>query len=169
MKKLNNKGFMLIEVIIVSTVIITTLTGLYVGFSNTYKEYETQSNYYDSKTIYALKNMENFLIDEMLLNSLATKPINYFNEINAGFVANQYQKTYITTFKNDYGIEKLYIAKFTKQALNNLKNSSSLNLDFKNFIKNIIDDNEDNFTSSNYSYILIANTKEEKYSYLRIK
>lgn len=168
MKNINNKGFMLAEVIIVSAVIFTTLVGLYKGFSNTYKAYETKNSYYDSKTIYALKNMENFLIDEMILNKNITNNTNKYIEITDNLDTNQYHKTFINKFITEYNIKSIYILQFDKSALTKLKANTKVDNDFDKYIDYIIDENIDNFDSSKYSYILIAKTNNEQYSSLRI-
>ena len=166
--KINNKGFMLIEVIVVSAIISATLVSLYAGFSNTYKAYEIKSSYYDSKTIYALKNMENFLIDEMILTSYITKPNNFYKKIDTTFSTNTYQTIYIQTFISDYNIQSMYITKYDRSALNALK--SHVDEDYKKYIDYFLDDNSNEIDQATkpYTFILIAKTNEEKYSSLRI-
>ena len=55
MKKNNNKGFMLLETMIVSAFIITTLTFLYVQFSNLKKSYEESFKYDSIPELYKAK------------------------------------------------------------------------------------------------------------------
>ena len=70
----NNKGFMLAEVVIVSAILITTLTSLYAGFARVYKAYEERSSFFDIDSIYALKNIEDTLIDNMEFNNIIKIP-----------------------------------------------------------------------------------------------
>ena len=58
----NNKGFMLAEVVVTSTIVLTSLISLYITFNKLYNNYEIRSNYYDVDGIYAIKNMINNLI-----------------------------------------------------------------------------------------------------------
>lgn len=191
MKRLNNNGFMLIEVIIVSTIMMVTMTALYYGFSNTYKAYQIRNSYYDSKTVYALKNFEDFLVDEMILNNISgeyidiKKDTNNFNE--TGDVST-YHKDFINNFFNTYAIEKLYLVKYSENNMDSTKNGFAKNMlsdidlsDYLDFYISNLDSPEYN----NYNYILIAKTGkviykdsenkdisnevEEKYSSIRIK
>ena len=43
----NNKGFMLAEAIITSTIVLTTLVGLYANFMKLYNVYKIRDTYYD--------------------------------------------------------------------------------------------------------------------------
>ena len=45
MKKMNNKGFMLAEIIIVSAILATALVGLFATFSKMFLEYEKRNSY----------------------------------------------------------------------------------------------------------------------------
>ena len=174
MKKINNKGFMLAEIIIVSSIIITTMVGLYTGFSNTYKAYERINSYYDVNTTYALKNMENFLMDEMILNEHIGSADNFYKEINNSIDENDYHKKYIDNFIATYEIDKLYLVKYKKAALTELKNDANVDDDFDKYIDFTIEkiegESEDKspFNPSIIGYILITKTNKETYSSLRI-
>ena len=174
--KLDKKGFMLAEIIIVSAIIVTTVVGLYAGFSNTYKAYETRSSYVDTKTIYSLKEFENFLIDEMILNNITNNYIKIEKENNSFSIKNKdYHNAFLTNFFETYYIEELYLVKYND---NNLDINKAGNSDF---IKNIDNDFQDyikfylsqldNPDYDLYDYIILAKTKndKEKYSALRIK
>ena len=63
MKK-NNKGFMLVEVIITSTVVITTLVAFYTNFEKLYKKYNENNNYHDIDGLYATKEVINYFIKD---------------------------------------------------------------------------------------------------------
>ena len=45
MKKKNNKGFMLVETLIVATFLVTTLLFIYVQFNNITRTYDTSFRY----------------------------------------------------------------------------------------------------------------------------
>ena len=44
-KTLNNRGFMLVEVVIVTVVVAAIMTSLYVAFNRVYKAYESKTRY----------------------------------------------------------------------------------------------------------------------------
>ena len=52
MKKMNNKGFMLAEIIVVSAILATALVGLFTTFSKMFLEYEKRSVYESVDAIY---------------------------------------------------------------------------------------------------------------------
>lgn len=52
--KLNKYGFMMAEVIVVSSIVLITLTSLYMSYNKIYSAYKTRINYYDVSIIYEL-------------------------------------------------------------------------------------------------------------------
>lgn len=52
--KLNKKGFMMAEVIVVSSIVLITLTSLYMSYNKIYSTYKKRINYYDVSIIYDL-------------------------------------------------------------------------------------------------------------------
>lgn len=161
----NNKGFMLAEVVIVSAVLITTIVGLYSGFANTYKAYEIRSSYYDAKTVYALKNLEDFLIDEMLLNNIITQ-----KPLDENAFPNDYYKAFISEFITTYNMDSIYILEYSENSINSFK--SDKDEEFKNYIDFYIEkekEEDDSINEGDYSYLLMAVTKDGRYSSLRIK
>jgi Tfp pilus assembly protein PilE len=72
----NNKGFMLIEVIITSTIVLTTLIALYASFNKLYNNYRIKNNYHNLDATYATKEIINSMLknDEGNIN-------NYINTI----------------------------------------------------------------------------------------
>ena len=63
--KLNKKGFMMAEVIVVSSIVLITLTSLYISYNKIYSTYKKRINYYDVSIIYDLdKIRRNPAIDE---------------------------------------------------------------------------------------------------------
>ena len=51
---MNNKGFMMAEVIVVSAIIMVSLTGFYISYNKIISIYNTRINYYDVPTLYEL-------------------------------------------------------------------------------------------------------------------
>ena len=68
--KLNKKGFMMAEVIVVSSIVLITLTSLYISYNKIYSTYKKRINYYDVSIIYDLdKIRRNPAIDEPTNNT----------------------------------------------------------------------------------------------------
>lgn len=62
--KLNKKGFMMAEVIVVSSIVLITLTSLYMSYNKIYSTYKKRINYYDVSIIYDLDQIRrNEVID----------------------------------------------------------------------------------------------------------
>lgn len=64
MKKLNKKGFMLVETLIVSTFIMTILIFLYVQFRTVTDSYNTSFKYNNVNNVYIANNIRKFLNGE---------------------------------------------------------------------------------------------------------
>ena len=60
MKKINNKGFMLAEIIIVSAILATALVGLFATFSKMFIEYEKRNDYESIDAIYVSRGIAKY-------------------------------------------------------------------------------------------------------------
>ena len=69
MKK-NNKGFMLVEVIIVTVIVATIMTSLYVAFVRVYKVYDIKDKYSNVDGIYALNMIMDYYVDNITINNI---------------------------------------------------------------------------------------------------
>ena len=163
--KLNNKGFMLAEVIISASVIIVTLVSLYAGFARVYKAYEIRSTYYDADSVYALKTISDYFIDEMVFNS-------YISSINNTNKYVEFKKNESPSNKIDAFINKMienynfnfYLTRYNSDYLESIESISSDLKEYINFLNSdgVIDDD------ANYKYIFISETNDGRFSYLRI-
>lgn len=162
--KLNNKGFMLAEVIISASVIIVTLVSLYAGFARVYKAYEIRSTYYDADSVYALKTISDYFIDEMVFNS-------YISSINNTNKYVEFKKNESPSNKIDAFINKMienynfnfYLTRYNSDYLESIESISS---DLKEYIDFL--DSDKVIDNSNYKYIFISETNDGRFSYLRI-
>jgi hypothetical protein len=66
----DNRGFMLAEVIIVSSIIVTVLVTMYTGLNKLFVKYDELSRYYNVDAIYLAKNVEDYLIDSYTMGSV---------------------------------------------------------------------------------------------------
>ena len=163
----NNKGFMLAEVVIVSAVLITTLVSLYAGFANVYKAYEERSSFFDTDSIYALKSIEDTLIDEGLFNNIINEinTSNYVSYLAENLTDDSYINSYLKELLGNYNIEYFYITKYDNASLTTIIESDTDNIVFNDFLtylqKNL------NF-DDNYNYIFLSKTKDGRFAYLRV-
>ena len=54
---MNNKGFMMAELVVVSAIVLVALSGLYVSYNKIFSIYNKRINYYDVATLYELGNI----------------------------------------------------------------------------------------------------------------
>ena len=163
--KLNNKGFMLAEVIISASVIIVTLVSLYAGFARVYKAYEIRSTYYDADSVYALKTISDYFIDEMVFNSYIsginnTNKYVEFKEI--GTPSNKID-AFINKMIENYNFKHFYLTRYNSDYLESIESISS---DLKEYIDFL--DSDKVIDNTNYKYIFISETNDGRFSYLRI-
>ena len=163
----NNKGFMLAEVVIVSAVLITTLVSLYAGFAKVYKAYEERSSFFDTDSIYALKSIEDTLIDEGLFNNIINEinTSNYVSYLAENLTDDSYINSYLKELLGNYNIEYFYITKYDNASLTTIRESDANNIIFNDFLKYL----QKNLTfDNNYNYIFLSKTKDGRFAYLRV-
>ncbi len=163
---LNNKGFMLAEVIISASVIIVTLVSLYAGFARVYKAYEIRSTYYDADSVYALKTISDYFIDEMVFNSYISGINNtnrYVEFKEIGTPSNKID-AFINKMIENYSFKHFYLTRYNSDYLESIESISSDLKEYINFLNSdgVIDDD------ANYKYIFISETNDGRFSYLRI-
>lgn len=133
MKKIDNRGFMLTETLIVATFLVTTLLFLYIQFNNVTKTYDTSFKYNTVNGLYAVNNIINYIksdgIDTLKTSvnnvdyiDITECPDTYFTEQN-------YCNILIDTLK-------IKTVLFTKENLTTLKNNrTALDQTMIDFVK----------------------------------
>lgn len=138
MKKLNGKGFMLVEVIIVTVVVVSVMTSLYVVFNRVYKMYEIKNKYSNIDGIYALSLIRDELTDAMFFNSsdfLEISDSSYKN-VTSSDCGGDETNNFCTAIFESYNINKVIIVRgdffvtMDDTAISNL----DLNSTFKDYI-----------------------------------
>ena len=145
---MNNKGFMMAEVIVVSAVILVALTTFYVSYNKVISLYNERLDYYDPTTLYELAKYrdDNFLSLNFNLESDETK-ILLGDESGEG--------------------KRIYLLKGEDLTYLNPKNKTFIK--YRDYLKNKL-----NFTGENkYKHILVmekcdSNRMNCKYAYLEV-
>ncbi len=151
--KLNKKGFMMAEVVVVSAIILIFLAGLFVSYNQIYGSYKSRVRYYDSVALYRLAYYRDMLIDNHEIANVLNETRN--NKI-----------TDITNFDND----KVYIIYNNKSNLigNELDDISDINETYKDYIKFL----STSIELKNSDYVMVierCNTADDcKYAYLEV-
>lgn len=170
MKK-RNKGFMLIETLVVSTFIISTLIYLYVQFTNLKKSYDISFRYDTITGIYSAKEIDKFINNNYgyadFLEEIDSSSDKYIELIND----NKCNLSYFS--KNINYCEKLISNLNIKTVLlsstniDNLKEKLKTNNPYSNnlylYIKNLNLKNIENY------YILITEFNDNTFSYVKIE
>lgn len=132
MKK-NNKGFMLVEVIITSTVIVTSMMFLYTSFNSLFTQYEARTNYHNIDALYATKETIDYLyqnnlnkyIVENTKDSLYNKESLYLIKggtcIKGENGSSILEKSFCKALQELYGIETMILTSYDAENLKNLK------------------------------------------------
>ena len=151
----NNKGFMLAEVVVTSTIILTSLMSLYVTFNKLYKNYEIRSKYFDIDGVYAIKAVINTKLKSGDLNKIIKDNTNYTSILTDD----------VKNIKETYNIENMYIVK--KDNLDALKTETSRNT-FKDYLTYM--EKYYKLNDTNYSYFIVAEYKNNNdYYYSSLK
>ena len=175
----NNKGFMLAEAVITSTIVLTTLMSFYTAFNKLYSEYEIRSRYYNIDGAYANKNLLNNLIETGEINKIFSdndagfKNKNYIFFVNNRVCVNITDCNYINSLVTLYNIENVVIIEWSKSSIDETiskLSSTGINETFKDYLNNYVKKHYDFSNDSGYNYIIITeykdeNSKKEEYNY----
>ena len=167
MKK-NNKGFMLAEVVITSTVVMTAMISLYFTFNKIYARYNTLTTYKNVDGMYAIENIIDNMISDENTNTNINKIISSSN--NVKIIDNSQCKIspdYCAINQQAYNIQNMYIIKKDNTIINNLKNTVTNNT-FKDYLTYI--SKYYNFESNLNNHLVIIEYKDgEEYNYSSIE
>ncbi|MCI6002289.1 MAG: hypothetical protein MRZ37_04000 [Tenericutes bacterium] len=162
---LNNRGFMMAELMITSVVIMISIVSLYTGFNKIYTNYKVRNSYDDSNLLYGTKLIKDFLIDQNKINLLIKNNKDYINIslCNLNFECVDDESTYYNDIKRIYNINTIY---FLTYKMNDVK------INDNNFLSDYIDylRKDSNIDKSDYrnGYRIIVETKDNKYATLGI-
>lgn len=129
--RVDSKGFMLVEVIVSTVVVVTIMTSLYILFNRVYNTYELKSTYTNVDAIYTIKTIEDFFVDNMKMNDLFSdedyKKVEC-NDFFSGTILYSCEDIF-----NQYKVSGLYLMK--KQSGNELSEITGVNQTFNDYIK----------------------------------
>lgn len=173
MSKLNQKGFMMAEVVIVSTIILGTLVGLYSIFSKMYVVYTERSYYYNVDAVYALRTIYKNLVDNDKMANLINDglgedtedAVTYVELINDNSCGVGYiDSNLCENIKNVYGISRVIFARYDENTFTNV--DADTNKD-----DNLLNDYKDDVLGDYLRYLessMDFDDEEELFSYIFI-
>lgn len=175
MIKLNCKGFMMAEVIIVSTVILGTLVGLYTIFNKLYIVYTERSYYYNVDAVYAGESIYKYLvssdkfvealkkIEKQDSEPVASRNYKIIEETEEGTKCNDIEKNICDGLIDTYNIKNAIIFPYNVNAVNkDNSNNSSFDVRFKDYLDYL--STSLNFEDG-FNYIIIVELENGDYQY----
>lgn len=157
MKK-NNKGFMLVEALVMSMVVIGTLTFMYIQFQNISRSYEKSFNYNTITDLYITNEVKNYLINNSLVDTYKNEVDNNTSKyIKIGDITD----SSFVELKEKGQIKTVILA---NESLSGLKGKKTKDLSekFNDFINYLKVDKEGN------GYRLLIEFNDDTYASLRI-
>ena len=184
MIKLNCKGFMMAEVIIVSTVILGTLVGLYTIFNKMYIVYTERSYYYNVDAVYAGESIYKYLvssdkfvealkkIEKQDSEPVASRNYKIIEETEEGTKCNDIEKNICDGLSTTYEIKNATIFPYNSTAVNkDNSNVSGFDVRFKDYLDylntslNFKEKDEIDEEKQKFNYIIIVELENGDYQY----
>lgn len=139
--KLNKKGFMLAEVVIVASVIATVLVTVYILLNRVSNSYNTRNRYNDIDAMYVAMEINDIIKEDETLNT------NSWTELT-GNNYNSFKTFYQNSTNNEYTLKSWYVDK--TQDINSINTSDDISLG--NYIAYL----NDKLEGANYNYLVIV-------------
>lgn len=167
MKKTNNKGYMLIETLIVSTFVAGILLFLFIQFSNLNKNYNDAFKYNTVDGLYALEDIKNYILQDISAYNKIKENISindYIDIIDCSLFTN---KKFCEELVNLENIEIIYVTNNYFKSDINVSTSPSISTNFLNTEEdfNIFIDKIN--PSGDEEYRLIAKFKNNTFATIR--
>ena len=162
MKK-NNKGFMLAEVVITSTVVMTAMISLYFTFNKIYKRYNTLLTYKNIDGMYAIESMIDSMLEDGSINEVISN--NNGTIIGNDSCTDIIKENYCNSLRETYNITNMIIVEKNKDKINGL---SVTNQTFKEYLTYLTKYYSFNDNDNKYLIILeykIDNSNNNSYNY----
>ncbi len=137
--KINNKGFMLAEVVVVSVVIAMILVTSFTGLNRVSRGFETRNNYYDIDSEYLAIEANNYFIQNGKINSWVQSGES--KEIDISNIG--------STYVDYYSSIKGYFSLYNDVKVGALTGNQTL-LDYVKYFNGHYDFNEE------YTYVIIT-------------
>lgn len=149
---MNNKGFMITEVVVVSVIVLSVLVTMYVSYGKLFTGFKEKINYYNPDSIYKLANVRDAMIKDGTLNTL-------IKEYTSTIKIDSYCKGLCNELKNTNNI---YISNYE-----DLEKINNTNQTFKDYIAFL----ENNIENKNNYYLIIETEVYNNYyySYLEVE
>lgn len=150
--KLNKKGFMLAEVVIVAAVVSTVLVFLYIALNRMTLAYNTRNRYYDIDAMYVAMEVNDILIKNDEIENYTNDNYKNLLEVSA---LNDYKQFYNTNI--GYTLKKAYYIESDNIIIEQLNESINNDQYLKDYISYI----KDKIAFDNYNYLILIELQKE--------
>lgn len=146
--KVNNKGFMMAEVIVTCSIVVVTLVGLFTSYSKAYLRYKERSNYYNVDNAYACNYLKDLLIENNIL----------YNNTASYYYISSTANNDIDVLFNNYNITNAIVVDLSQT--NNIKGliTDTMNNTYKDYLKYL--NNSIIYDLTKEKYLLIIERKK---------
>lgn len=175
MRKINNKGFVLVETIIVSVFIMGLCTFLFLNILPLIGEYEKIENYDSLDSKYAIHEIRKFILREIKADStkktVLTSVSSFYKYTNNNDFCNKFSNNNYCNklLSSDYlDVTGIIISNFKLSYKNSISNSSTLNRGMKEYIEYLPTYSKYSSRYNNY-YRLIIEFSSDKYATIEVK
>lgn len=162
MKK-NNKGFMLAEVVVTSTLLLTIMVSLFFAFNRIYTRFNNITKYKNIDGMFAIENMIEYMINETgnnnINNILLSKENNNYKYIIDNKICKLSDNNYCNEIQKTYKINNLIIVNQTLDSINSLSVTNNTFKDYINYLKKYYP--FDDYTKNSYLIIIEYKTNDD--------
>ncbi len=146
--KVNNKGFMMAEVIVTCSIVVITLVGLFTSYSKAYLRYKERSYYYNVDNSYACNYLRDLLIENNIL---------YTNNASYYYISSTANNDIDVLF-NNYNITNAIVVDLSQT--NNIEGlvTDTMNNTYKDYLKYL--NNSIVYDLTKEKYLLIIERKK---------
>ena len=153
--KLNKKGFMLAEVVIVAAAIAVILVSIYISINRVSNAYEKRNRYYDLDAVYTAIEVNDYLVRENLITTLnndgnlqTVLDQENFLDLDENLISLLATSKYVNVYYVDYSQERF----------EPFKDSNKNNKAFSEYLEYLSDQLD---FDQNYEYMLIVELKNK--------
>lgn len=171
MVKLNKKGFMMAELVVVSAIILVTLVSLYTSYNKIYSIYKSRVGYYDVATLYRVGYYRDLLSEYDVMADLVNKAkSDKIVAINNGNEFNNMIKTALNGAAPPNAEDNVFLVYNNKKKIDSsIFGGIKVNATFRDYVDYLTD----SIDFSDFEYMLIMERCKSKdscnYSYLDLK
>jgi len=170
MKKINNKGFLLLETLVVTTFVVAVLTYLYIQYVNLKKNYNKSYSYNAVPGLLHAKEIDKYFNDKLFYMTIVedfNSSTNYIelvssNQCNISYFSNDL--SYCNKLINFSNVKTLLIMKTNlNSTISSLNANNPYSNELLNYIKSI------KIKNNNTKYLLVFEYNDKTFANILIK